>query len=101
MSKIDKDALVAEIGRLRNMIERSKFRSEDDKFEPYTKDGYGLALDDVLSFIDSLQQEQPEVDLEDKVTFDCISKKVTMTVRELINYYIDRECCEVAEECGF
>ena len=47
------------------------------------------------------EQEQPEVDLDSKVTFDCISKKVTMSIRELINYYIDRECCDVAEECGF
>ncbi|MBO7509972.1 MAG: hypothetical protein J6T35_02205 [Bacteroidales bacterium] len=43
----------------------------------------------------------PKVDLDGKVTFDCISKKVTMTIRELINYYIDTECCNVAEECGF
>lgn len=80
MSKIDKDALVAEIGRLRNMIERSKFRSEDDKFEPYTKDGYGLALDDVLSFIDSLQQEQPEeVDLERDAVQFCFDKGLNIT----------------------
>ena len=63
--------------------------------------GYDDAFGDLLSTINSLQQEQHEVDLEDKVTFDCISKKVTMTVRELINYYIDRECCDVADECGF
>lgn len=64
-----------------------------------------------LPGFDSLLQEQtltdcnelqePEVDLDSKVTFDCISKRVTMTVQELINYYIDRECCDVAEECGF
>lgn len=46
-------------------------------------------------------EQEPEVDLDNKVTFDCISKRVTMTIRELINYYIDRECCDVAEECGF
>ena len=46
-------------------------------------------------------EKQPEVDLEKKVTFDCISKKVTMSVRELISYYIDRECCDAADECGF
>ena len=35
------------------------------------------------------------------VEFECIGKKVKMTVEELINYYIDTECCEVADECGF
>lgn len=48
-----------------------------------------------------LQQEQPEVDLEKTVEFECIGKKVKMTVQELINYYIDSECIDVAEECGF
>ncbi|MBO7322121.1 MAG: hypothetical protein J6U51_00860 [Bacteroidales bacterium] len=65
---------------------------------------------DLLSFLDTLEEQtltdcnelqEPEVDLDSKVTFDCISKRVTMTVQELINYYIDRECCDVAEECGF
>lgn len=51
--------------------------------------------------IDYIQQEQPEADLEKTVEFECIGKKVKMTVQELINYYIDRECCDVAEECGF
>lgn len=47
------------------------------------------------------QQEQPEVDLKKTVEFECIGKKVKMTVQELINYYIDSECVAVAEECGF
>lgn len=49
----------------------------------------------------SLQQEQLEVDLEKTAEFECIGKKVKMTVKELIDYYINTECCEVAEECGF
>lgn len=49
----------------------------------------------------AVQQEQPEVDLEKTVEFECIGKKVKMTVQELINYYIDTECCDVADECGF
>ena len=56
---------------------------------------------DILALIDELQQEQPEVDLEKTVEFECIGKKVKMTVQELINYYIDSECVAVAEECGF
>lgn len=55
----------------------------------------------VLRLIDSLQQEQPGVDLEKTVEFECIGKKVKMTVQELINYYIDSECVDVADECGF
>lgn len=35
------------------------------------------------------------------IEFECIGKKVKMTVQELINYYIDSECVDVAEECGF
>lgn len=41
------------------------------------------------------------VNLEETVEFNCIGKKVKMTVQELINYYIDSECADVADECGF
>lgn len=47
------------------------------------------------------EQEQPEVDLEKVVEFERIGKKIKMTIQELINYYIDSECCDVADECGF
>ncbi len=47
------------------------------------------------------QQEQLCVDLEKTVEFECIGKKVRMTIQELINYYIDTECANVADECGF
>ena len=36
-----------------------------------------------------------------QVTFTCIGKQVTMSVQELIDYYIDNECVNTAEECGF
>lgn len=36
-----------------------------------------------------------------QVTFTCIGKQVTMSVQELIDYYIDNECVKTAEECGF
>lgn len=45
--------------------------------------------------------EEESVDLEKTVEFECIGKKVKMTVQELINYYIDSECADVADECGF
>ena len=37
------------------------------------------------------------------VSFFCISgdKKVTMTVQQLIDYYIEREIDDVASECNF
>ena len=44
---------------------------------------------------------QREQMLKEAVEFECIGKKVKMTVQELINYYIDTECCDVADECGF
>lgn len=44
---------------------------------------------------------QKEQMLKEAVEFECIGKNVKMTVKELIDYYIDTECCEVAEECGF
>ena len=40
------------------------------------------------------QKKQP-------ITFNCIGKQVTMTVQQLIDYYIDSECADVADECGF
>ena len=36
-----------------------------------------------------------------QVTFTCIGKSVTMSVQELIDYYIDTESSNTAEECGF
>ena len=36
-----------------------------------------------------------------QVTFTCIGKQVTMSVQELIDYYIDTECANTANECGF
>ena len=44
---------------------------------------------------------QKEQMMKEAVEFECIGKKVKMTVQELINYYIDTECCDVADECGF
>lgn len=38
---------------------------------------------------------------EQQVSFKCISKEVTMTVQQLIDYYIEREIGDVADECGF
>lgn len=47
------------------------------------------------------EQEQPEVDLEKVIEFNCIGRKVKMTIQELISYYIDTECVNTAIECGF
>lgn len=38
---------------------------------------------------------------DEQVTFTCIGKQVTMSVQELINYYLDNECANTAEECNF
>ena len=49
----------------------------------------------------NLEEVPSNVDLEKMVEFNCIGKKVKMTIRELIDYYIDSECADVADECGF
>lgn len=41
------------------------------------------------------------IDRNTEVTFACIGKEVTMTIQQLIDYYIDSECVKVAEECNF
>lgn len=62
----------------------------------------GYRIDDILAFLEKQkEQECPEVNLEKTVEFECIGKKVKMTIQELINYYIDSEICDVADECGF
>lgn len=88
MKYIDSEKLISE-------IERRLIRYDPD----YTS--AGSELKGLLSFVASLQQEQPEMDLEKVVDFYCINKKVKMTIQELINYYIDTECAETADECGF
>lgn len=57
---IDKSALVAEIERLRK---RNNFEEDSDyaQFELDVSCGYGMALDDVEKFLDTL--EVKEVDL--------------------------------------
>lgn len=42
-----------------------------------------------------------EIVRSQQVTFTCIGKQVTMSVQELIDYYIDNECVKTAEECNF
>ena len=55
--------------------------------------------------LDAIKQEAFKAGAEwqkkQPITFNCIGKKVKMTVQELINYYIDSECADVADECGF
>ena len=72
--------------------------------------GYGrhdLSKTDHENLVNKLKSLRPswkpseEQIMKVAVEFKCIGKKVKMTVQELINYYIDAECCEVADECGF
>lgn len=101
MKYIDTDSLIAYLEKEADIEFKKTEENANSPVLCHFHNGCRMQALDTIDFIKQLQQEQPEVDLEDKVTFDCISKKVTMTVRELINYYIDRECCDVAEECGF
>ena len=91
--------------KLRSVLQNTinSMKEKDAKGERYDAflNGKLSICEELLGCIDSLQQEQPEVDLEEEVEFYCINKKVKMTIQELINYYIDTECAEVADECGF
>lgn len=39
--------------------------------------------------------------INDQVIFDCIGKKVTMTIQELVDHYVEDEISKVAKECNF
>lgn len=100
MKYIDADLLRKDIEFAKSVYDNPK-RVVHGVADTFKQDGRVAMCDDILKKIDSLQQEQQEVDLGETVEFECIGKKVKMTVRELINYYIDSECVDVAEECGF
>ena len=85
MKYIDAEKLIAEIERLKNQNERRldnivPIRRKDtmdeeqltkielrDKVDKAYLNGVLITLSDILSFITSLQQEQPEVDLEREI----------------------------------
>lgn len=39
--------------------------------------------------------------VNDQIIFDCIGKKVTMTIQELVDHYVEDEINKVAKECNF
>lgn len=45
--------------------------------------------------------ESKAKNINDQVIFDCIGKKVTMTIQELVDHYIEDEISKVAKECNF
>lgn len=100
MKYIDAEKLIAEIEFAKSVYDNPK-RVIHGVADAFRQDGRAAMCDDILKKIASLQQEQLEVDLEKVVEFECIGKKVKMTIQELVNYYIDSECCNVADECGF
>lgn len=67
MKYIDAEKLIAEVKRKIESIENCPFQlaslGEEKKSE-----GELIAYKDALSLIDSLQQKQPEVDLEEEIT---------------------------------
>ena len=70
MKYIDTEKLIAEIERLRN-IAQGYLRGSEKQIElspsQYRMKGIDTICSYLLSFITSLQQEQPEVDLEKEV----------------------------------
>lgn len=63
MKYIDAGKLIAEIER-RIAAYQKNFDKADNKIAKLSTDGRIASLKEILPFIDSLQQEQPEVDLE-------------------------------------
>ena len=75
------------------------------KIYPYEGGTKGLICETSIpifkaGFIAGAEWQKQQM-MKEAVEFECIGKKVKMTVQELINYYIDTECCDVADECGF
>ena len=77
-------------------IAGAKWQEEQDTREMIKSDGGSFRKCYELGKKDIKEQMMKEA-----MEFECIGKKVKMTVQELINYYIDAECCDVADECGF
>ena len=67
MKYIDADKLISEIERRKGFYERTYERLHRDDLESSTSYAIASALDELLSLIASLQQEQPEVDLEKEI----------------------------------
>lgn len=68
---IDTDKLKAEIERLTEEDNNIKCK-ENENF----CSGYDAAFYDLLSFINSLQQEQPEVDLDKEINSYCGTRDI-------------------------
>jgi len=66
MKYIDAEKLIAEIER-RIAAYQKNFDKADNKIAKLSTDGRIASLKEILPFITSLQQEQPEVDLEKEI----------------------------------
>lgn len=116
MKYIDAEKLIAEIERLKNQNERRldnivPIRRKDtmdeeqlakielrDKVDKAYLNGVLITLSDILSFIASLQQEQPEVDLEKAL--DEYYKNADFGPSEAIEYEIHKDIARHFYELG-
>lgn len=66
---IDADKLIAEIERLKKHSQEAKMEFIDEGYNQnaFAEDCRIVSFDKLLSFISSLQQEQPEVDLDEEI----------------------------------
>lgn len=46
-------------------------------------------------------QQRAQQILKERVSFDCLGKKVIMSVQELIDHYINTECADVEKNVDF
>lgn len=66
------------------------------------KEAENLAFLMQSAFADGMGTADAErIEEEKAVIFECAGKNVSMTVKELTDYYIDQECAKIAEECNF
>ena len=97
MKYIDAEKLKAEIERLKQDNETS----DDKEYAQYEIDvacGYAMACEEILSIIASLQQEQPEVDLEKEIHRffeDCIEVHEVPLYGKVKERVISVDCYEI------
>jgi hypothetical protein len=97
MNYIDADKLIAEIERrIARLDKELKPAAEEDFVSSWasTANNKRVALQSILSFIASLQQEQPEVDLYNNGWIDCRKQMPKETKQWSDTLQGHRECTE-------
>jgi hypothetical protein len=81
MKYIDAEKLIAEIERRREKCADIAADERNEEVAEYYR-GKEVAYDETSSLITSLQQEQPEVDLEREAVMFCFDNAINITPRQ-------------------